>query len=370
MPWGAFGPKMSSMGSWLGRRKPLRHITVAVASALLAVFACELGLRVYLFRFADPERLTKYARFDDLPPHAYVFRGHPYTNYRLNESYRSRDGRSRHNALGFRGHEVHVPKPEGIYRIVCIGGSTTYTEVPDDSLTYPAQLEKSLRERHGQERVEVVNAGVNGWSSWECLIDLEFRILDLDPDLLVVCHGINDVYPRFVPPEAYRGDNTGRVRQWQPGTAWWERSVLLRVIGVKLGYSRGNTVLELVNVPYPDMDLENCLDVNPPVYFARNLESTVALARHFGVDVMLATFAWCTEIPDYVSWPVYQRALHEGNDVIRRVAERNDVPLFELSSAMNSDPALWADSRHVNAAGAKVMADLFADFIRERFLMR
>src|SRR5262249_24990949 len=98
-----------------------RRFAIAAASALCAVAACEIGLRVYLCRFADAERLRKYARFDDLPPEAHVFRGHPFTNYRLNVTYRSRDGASRHDALGLRGPEVAVPKPEGAYRIVCIG---------------------------------------------------------------------------------------------------------------------------------------------------------------------------------------------------------------------------------------------------------
>ena len=346
-----------------------RRLAIALGAALCAGALFEIGLRIYLFEVADPERLTKYARFDDLPPQAHIFGGHPFTNYRLNEGYRSRDGKSRHDALGLRGGDVALPKARGTYRIVCIGGSTTYcTEIREDSATYPAQLEHMLRERYGHEQVEVLNAGVGGWSSWECLIDLELRLLDLEPDLLVVYHGINDVYPRFVPPERYRGDDTGLIRQWQPGAAWWEHSLLLRCIGVKLGFARGNALQDLVHISYPRLDLDACLDANPPVHFARNLESTIALARHFHVDLMLATFAWCGGRKDYVSSPAYQRAIHEGNDVIRSAAAKNSVPLLELSSAMDPDPALWADSRHVNAAGARVMAGLFARFVHERFL--
>ncbi len=346
-----------------------RSLRVLALSTLGVLLACEVGLRVYLFRFAAPERLTKYARFDDAPPEDHVFRGHPFTNYRLNEAYRRSDGSSRHNSLGLRGPEVPAEKPEGAYRIVCLGGSTTYcTAVERDELAYPAQLERILREVHGDTRVEVLNAGVGGWSSWECLIDLELRILDLDPDLLVVYHGINDVYPRFVPPELYRGDLTGRVRQWQPGRAWWEHSVLLRCIGVKLGFARPNTIQGLVHATHFDLDLDACLEANPPSYFARNLESTVAVARHFDVELMLATFAWCSGHRDYVSWAAYQRALREGNEVLRTVARKNAVPLFEFSTAMDPDPALWSDSLHVNAAGARVMAELFAAFIHAQFL--
>jgi hypothetical protein len=42
------------------------------------------------------------------------------------------------------------------------------------------------------------------------LINLELRVLDLDPDLILVYHGINDIQARFVwPPETYFGDNSG-----------------------------------------------------------------------------------------------------------------------------------------------------------------
>src|SRR5262249_44630714 len=178
------------------------------------------------------------------------------------------------------------------------------------------------------------------------------------------------VYPRFVPHEKYRGDDTGLVRQWRPGTAWWEHSVLLRCLGVKLGFARGNTVEELVHVSYPDLDLDSCLDANPPSHFARNLESTIAIAKHFHVDLMLATFACCVGRADYAARPAYQRAIREGNDVIRAAAAKNGVPLLELSTAMDPDPRLWADSRHVNAEGARVMAGLFGEFIHRSFLSR
>ena len=347
-----------------------RRMAIALSAALCAALACEIGLRIYLFRFASQERLTKYARFDDVPPEAHAFIGHPFTNYRLNPDYRSRDGRSRHDALGLRGPEVAIPKPAGTYRIVCIGGSTTYTMVQDDADAYPAQLERILRERYGDAQVEVINAGVGGWSSWECLIDLELRVIDLQPDLLVVYHGINDVHPRLVPPELYRGDDTGLVRQWQPETAWWEHSVLLRVLGVKLGFARGNTIRDLVHTKHLGLDLEDCLDRNPPVYFARNLESTIAIARHFHVNLMLATFAGCAGMGDFIALPGIQRAIREGNDVIRAAAARNDVPLLEFSTAMDPDTRLWADGQHVNAEGAKVMAEIFARFVHETFLRR
>lgn len=59
-----------------------------------------------------------------------------------------------------------MPKPKGEYRIVCLGGSTTYTGWVDDyRLTYPALLQTELIDRG--YAVTVVNAGNEAWTSYE-----------------------------------------------------------------------------------------------------------------------------------------------------------------------------------------------------------
>ncbi len=130
-----------------------------------------------------------------------------------------------------------MPKPPAVYRIACLGGSTTYGDGVDDwRLTYPALLQDSLR-AWGVSEVEVVNAGVPGYSSYESVINLEFRVLDLHPDLVFFYEAINDVYPRLVwPPSAYLGDNSGFLGDKWPfeGPSLLERSTLARAIMIKL----------------------------------------------------------------------------------------------------------------------------------------
>ena len=73
--------------------------------------------------------------------------------------------------------DVEVPKPEGTYRVVCEGGSTTFDLLaPDDAATWPARLGAFLK-----PRADVVNAGFPGWTSLESLVSLETRDLDLSP---------------------------------------------------------------------------------------------------------------------------------------------------------------------------------------------
>ncbi len=111
------------------------------------------------------------------------------------------------------------------------------------------------------------------------------------------------------------------------------------------------------------------LDENPPVYFRRNLISMVAVARAHEVQPMLVTWAHSPHLNDYVSTEHYERGLREGNEVVRQVAERFGVPLFDFAAVMPTDREYWKDGRHVNEAGALKKAQLFAAFIHGQDLV-
>ena len=134
--------------------------------------------------------------------------------------------------MGYRNDEFPLEKPDGVYRIVALGGSSTYdVAIEDNAATFTAQLEKLLKEDYGYQNVQVINAGVPGYNSWEMLVNLEFRVLDLNPDLVIIYEGVNDVHARLVEPSAYRGDDLGRRQAWQaPRVALWEHSALLRIL--------------------------------------------------------------------------------------------------------------------------------------------
>jgi lysophospholipase L1-like esterase len=351
-----------------GTHRRRRRASAILFGVGLAIVLFEVGGRIWLFAFAPTSQYSQYAPLAEVPERYQLYKGHPYFSYCLNEAYRSRDGLNRHNSLGYRGKEIERAKPEGVYRILCLGGSTTYeTAVADYRLSFPDQMERILREQFG-DRIEVVNAGCGGWNSWESLIDLEFRGLSLDPDLVVVYCGTNDVHPRLVPPEAYRRDNSGFRQAWRPDRGLLQHSLVFRRLGILLGWSRKNSVGSLTEVDYPEQDEAANLAANPPIHFADNLEHMVAVSRHHGADLLFSTWAWCESKGDYAARDYYQRGFREGNDVVRGVAERNDVELFDFVAVMPTDPEYWADGRHVNEQGARIKAELFAEAVAERFL--
>ena len=363
--------------------KPPRLADLALASTSLALtFALlEVGSRLWLNYIATPEQVDRFVLFSSLDPGDFAFTPHQYLSYAPTPGYRN--GLTSHNSLGFRNAEVSLQKPGGVYRIVALGGSSTYdVRIEDNARTFTAQLEELLRTQYGHPAVEVINAGVPGYNSWEMLINLEFRVLDLDPDLVIIYEGTNDVHARMVAPGTYRGDNSGRRQPWTvPPVALWEHSALLRIFARSLNLTRQVSIDDFVSAPsylsWPyeyrldeeALDPAELLSQNPPVFFRRNLENMIAVAEAQEVEVLLSTWAYSPNLSDYAAKDYYQRAFQENNEVVVDVAHSRDVPLFDFAAVMPQVAAYWADGRHVNEAGAAEKAQLFAQFIETQGLI-
>jgi len=97
------------------------------------------------------------------------------------------------NNEGFRGPEITKEKLEGVYRIFAVGGSTTFGwGSTSDSTTIPGFLQQKFDDLELNFNVEVINAGIPAaWSDSE-VIYIKHKILDYQPDLLVVYDGYND----------------------------------------------------------------------------------------------------------------------------------------------------------------------------------
>lgn len=102
------------------------------------------------------------------------------------------------NNFGFRDRDVVVPKPADVFRIVCIGGSTT-EEGPTEQETYPNILEKLLQEQNkGPYKIEVINAGIPGISANKLWLRLSDYLM-MEPNLIVYCEGANDITHILLP---------------------------------------------------------------------------------------------------------------------------------------------------------------------------
>ncbi len=94
------------------------------------------------------------------------------------------------NTLGFRG-PMPADSVNKIPSVICIGGSTTECRFISDSLTWPSQLYKHLKDSIAQ--LWLNNAGVDGHSTFGHLLLLKEYITKLKPRYVTILIGANDV---------------------------------------------------------------------------------------------------------------------------------------------------------------------------------
>jgi GDSL-like lipase/acylhydrolase family protein len=179
---------------------------------VLTLGVAEIGLRIRRDRVAAhlPDPPATDGRF--LPDRLLGYTNKPNISY-TSESRRHLVFHYSNNSLGLRGAETGRTPAPGVQRVIVVGGSTVYGALDDQDDTLPVELEQVLRERYGAN-VEVLNAGIPGYEALREAAYTKADLLDLQPDVVVVMDGLNDVF-------------YGSLEEWPSQIAEYQ----LRIIG-------------------------------------------------------------------------------------------------------------------------------------------
>lgn len=360
-----------------GRWSLARLGWILFAQVLLLVFLVEVVLR-----FAPFPGITR----NELDPPAVAseeFRRlgpHPYLALAPKPGWRSEPGRKKqasHNSLGFRGEELGWEKPAHTVRIVCMGGSSTYGNGPSsDRQTWPSRLESYLAHRRPGQRFEVINAGAPTWSTFETLANLAFRVIDLDPDLVIVYHATNDASPALWPDPV--PDNTHYRRTWpivqpsplEPYLDWSMIYLLWRAYCtdylqelMDVGHKTLENYVPGYEDPYGDGPLPDQGFLN----YERNLISIISLARGHGIPILFMTQAlFSDDTRNFTHGRNRRRAVERLTDILRDVTAEQGVPLVDVKGHLEGlaaeqleetgEQAIFTESVHLTNAGANELA--------------
>ena len=95
------------------------------------------------------------------------------------------------NSKGFRDtREFGYDKPEGVFRVICLGDSNTQGLEVRQNHTYSKVLERFLNAKGKQ--AQVINTGVSGFGNAEQLVLLENEGMKYNPDVVVLGFFVND----------------------------------------------------------------------------------------------------------------------------------------------------------------------------------
>jgi len=304
----------------------------------------------------------------------------PYLSYIPNPGF-EKNGFTQHNGSGYRGDSI--PEKKGAaFRILCMGGSTTYgTGVEDPADSYPAQLKKIL-ESSGRfpKGIEVLNAGLEAGTSAEELTSYLLKYSYYKPDLVILHSGGNDA---MIDPEAavYQPDYSHsrkiifHLEPLPARTRWMLHSNLLSFIVIYFFYDHllNDSRDPFVNYPHKKVKVAQWSDtllnkkyLEPDFTnyaFYQNHRRLLKAIIEDGADVIDVEFGYNPAHPWILSSEGYRKRLAINNQIIRSLAEENNIAFCAFGYSSVSDPSSWLDDCHLDKKGEYEKAAIISDLI-------
>lgn len=269
------------------------------------------------------------------------------------------------NGLHFRGPEIEQPKPEGRVRVAFLGGSTTFcAEASGDEKVWPAVCIEQLRQAFPEGSLDFVNGAAAGYDSGSSKRNLEHRVGQLSPDIVVVYHGTNDFALDSQAQAREQGIEARIDEDWLEGVSMAWSLVKKNLL---MDSRTGDDVRKI------DMDLERATET-----FAERYRAVLREAKTRSRVVAAVTFAHkmrpgqdaATLKTNAGSALLYApfltpEAIRDGieayNEVIRRVAKEEGVLLIDDVARIPANSEHYADSVHFTDAGCQAMGTFVAE---------
>jgi len=240
------------------------------------------------------------------------------------------------NALGFTDKEWSLEKTPGVLRIACIGGSTTEGGNSHGRLgAFPHLLDEILEHETGGS-VEVLNAGLSGWTSAEGVVSWFLTVKDFEPDLIVLHFAVNDVEPRKHP--GYRADYTHWRHHWvEPELGSLDRFLIGKsdlYASLRLGITVPN-IGEFTTYTSSERDVVGpggVLDPATAGAYRRNLLSIGRDAARGGADVLLMTLPCRPLAEGEPNGNAYRAGVDEHNGIMHSLAREEGWMLADAAT--------------------------------------
>ena len=329
-----------------------KKVTFAILALVCFVTITELILRISGFDSYVQNRFFVVNRALDYPD---VFLRDKKLFWKLkpNQTVKSKffQGRTyRINSSGLRGKEIGSKKTKP--RIIALGNSCTFGWGIDSSLIYISKLGQLL-----QQKYEVINAGVPGYSSYQGKRFFEAELLKLKPNFVLILFGWNDHW-------AAANDIADKDQQLPP-----KFIINLQNKLSNLQLYRALKKFLLRNI---EKDIDSLFDRKSPVYrvalsdFEYNLKTICRTAWNNHAVPILIT-APIPSLENYYPLGIRSglRRYHElYNQIVRLVAEQNSIILVDAALEFDKYKDLYDDAGmdpiHFNSIGHEILARLIA----------
>ncbi|HML55798.1 MAG TPA: SGNH/GDSL hydrolase family protein [Solidesulfovibrio magneticus] len=288
------------------------------------------------------------------------------------------------NSEGFVGDAFKPKKTEGVFRIICLGGSTTLgTGSESYTLSYPYLLQDMLQQTSKNKNVviEVINGGVYGYHSWHNLYRVSKELGVYSPDMYIIMDGLNDVFASCLlnkqDLQTARTANSNILSLLVAS----DKGVLGEIdafLNHSAFYRKLKTLLPQESVVLDSADVSHAMEEKMTYFrYKTNLADIVRHAREAGTDVLLVNHPWIVrdqltieeelsrnvkEIPTD-QMPVYKFGRNYISRTIDQLHEElsvavvNPQPVFDAYTTRPKDIyRMFSDSVHYTKFGNYILA--------------
>lgn len=279
-------------------------------------------------------------------------------------------------------------RPRNSLKVLALGGSTTFNGRLPEEDRYPAQLQRLLADSLPGTDVEVLNGGMDWYTSRHSLINYTTRMQHWKPDVVIVMHAINDIVRSFEDVRysagEYKDDYSHyygcAIRAARPRSFegfLWERMPM---------QSRWFSTLR--DRKETDHPIEKYKSLTP---FKRHLHNLIRYCAHDNVDVFIMTQPYllkesmtkaersklvfasglCRESSGFStiqpSTASLRNSLEAFNHAARSIAAAEGVDVIDAEKSVPKDIEHFVDDVHYTERGATIVAQTAARVLLQRY---
>ncbi len=267
------------------------------------------------------------------------------------------------NSHGLRGKDFDDTKPKDIIRILCMGSYFTFGYMSGDRETYPFLLEKELQKIYKGKKIQVINAGIPGFSSTNNFFFFTNYLSKLKPDIVLYEQS------RYNSPLMFISDNSffmnsekklfrnlsrffARMDMWVQ-----KRSILYSFVKVNIlkCERKEEDIWENIN---RQLDAIESREKEPErkESFLQHVDANVKYMKKLGITPVLLETHWraFSIKKDY-----------QSGDIIQRIGDSNSVAVIRSKKAFRKRVNLFQDPLHLNKDGNLAFAKMLASDIHK-----
>lgn len=276
------------------------------------------------------------------------------------------------NSLGLTNKEIETRK-EPTYRILFLGDSMVFGNPTSSGELYTQVIESELNRKRvlAHRHIEMINAGVPGYTTYQEKEFLRIYGLDMKPDMTILGFVVNDLYKYLHrPTKGYllSGDPSARLHRFDtrrfPG-ALFAKSYLAHGV-----YYKAETLLKKLRkypyYPFEHGDMSTAWTKHQWEETSRLIGEMNDLLAERNIRFVVVAFPMVNQVNDaYLS--LDRNYVLSPQERIETICRTRNIAFVDLWKPIydNGGPELFRDTIHLNKRGNDIVASEVSRYLAE-----